>query len=49
MTAAGWIIMVSSVFGVTGLFVWCIFKVLSLPGATEHLHAQTDIDPHDQE
>jgi len=30
--------MVGSVGGVTGLFVWCIYKVLSTPGETEHMH-----------
>ncbi|MBN2163194.1 MAG: hypothetical protein JXR25_06670 [Pontiellaceae bacterium] len=49
MTPAGWIIMIVSVFGMTGLFAWCIRKVLTIPEAAEHLHSQSDIDPHDQE
>jgi len=49
MTPAGWIIMVFSVCGMTGLFIWCIRKVLRLPEGTKHIHSQSDIDPHDQE
>jgi hypothetical protein len=49
MSAAGWIIMLASVLGMTTLFFWCIRKVLSLPEASEHIHSQSDIDPHDQE
>ncbi len=49
MNAAGWIIMLTSVVGMTALFAWCIRKVLTVPGASEHIHSQSDIDPHDQE
>ena len=49
MSLAGWIIMLVSVLGMTFLFYWCIRKVLTLPEATDHLHSQSDIDPHDQE
>ena len=38
MTAGGWIIMLISVGGVSGLFAWCIYKVLTTPGETEHVH-----------
>jgi len=38
MTLGGWIIMLLSVGGVTALFIWCIYKVLSTPGETEHVH-----------
>lgn len=30
--------MLLSVGSVSLLFAWCIFKVLSTPGETEHLH-----------
>ena len=49
MTVVGWIIMIVSVLGMTSLFCWCIFKVLTLPGASGHIHSQSDIDPRDQE
>jgi len=47
MTTGGWIIMILAVAGMTGLLTWCIYKVLSTPGSSEHIHAQTDIDPGD--
>lgn len=49
MSIAGWIIMLSSVVGMTFLFCWCIYKVLTIPDASEHIHSQSDIDPKDQE
>ena len=47
MTMGGWIIMLLSVGGVTGLIGWCIYKVLATPGSTEHLHSQADIETPD--
>lgn len=47
MTTAGWIIMCLAIGGMTGLLSWCIYKVISTPGSTEHLHAPADIDTHD--
>lgn len=38
MTLGGWIIMAVSVGSVTGLFVWCIYKVLATPGETKRMH-----------
>lgn len=38
MNAGGWLILILSVGTVTTLFVWCIWKVLSTPGETEHIH-----------
>lgn len=38
MTTGGWIILILSVGTVTGLFIWCMYKVLSTPGETEHMH-----------
>jgi hypothetical protein len=47
MTAGGWIMMLLAIGGMTGLLVWCVWKVVSTPGSTEHLHSPVDIDPHD--
>ena len=44
MTFGGWIIMTASVGGVTALLGWCIYKVVSTPGSSEHLHSQADIE-----
>lgn len=49
MSAAGWVIMIASVLGMTTLFFWCIRKVLTLPEANKHIHSQSDIDPRDQD
>jgi len=49
MTIGGWITMLLSVGFVTGLLSWCIFKVITTPGSSEHVHSQIDIDPHDSE
>lgn len=38
MNTGGWIILSLSLGTVTLLFVWCIWKVLSTPGETEHIH-----------
>ncbi len=38
MTIGGWIILIISVGTVVILFTWCIYKVLSIPDETEHLH-----------
>ncbi len=47
MTLGGWIVMALSVGGVTSLLGWCIYKVLSTPGAEKHLHTQADIETPD--
>jgi len=47
MTAAGWLIMIFGVGGMTGLLGWCIYKVITTPGSTEHLHSQADIETPD--
>jgi hypothetical protein len=41
--------MILACAGFTGLLLWCIRKVVTTPGASKHLHAQTDIDSHDKE
>jgi len=38
MTAAGWIIMTLSVASVSTLLAWCIYKVVTTPHETEHIH-----------
>lgn len=38
MTIGGWIMLIASIGLVTGLFIWCIYKVLSTPEETEHIH-----------
>ena len=49
MTIGGWIVMSVSVFGMTGLLVWCIGRVLREPHAADRLHTQADIDTRDRE
>ena len=38
MTLGGWIVMLSSVVGVTVVFLWCLWKVLTTPEESEKLH-----------
>jgi hypothetical protein len=38
MTTIGWLIMFISVGSVTLLLAWCVYKVLTIPKETEHLH-----------
>ena len=47
MTLGGWLIMLMSVGGTTGLLAWCIHRVLNAPDATKKLHTPADIDTHD--
>ncbi len=49
MTTGGWIVMLLSVGGVISLLSWCVYKVLTTPGSTEHLHSQADIETPDVE
>ena len=49
MNFGGWIMMAMAVGGVTGLLCWCVYKVVSTPGSTEHLHSQADIETPDIE
>lgn len=46
MTTAGWIIMLLSVGGVTVLFAWCLYRVLTSAPA-EKLHGIDDIETPD--
>lgn len=47
LTAGGWGVMLLSVGFVTGLLLWCMWRVLATPGETEHLHSQADIETPD--
>lgn len=38
MTSGGWIIMIIAVGTVVSLFSWCMWKVLTTPQETEHMH-----------
>jgi hypothetical protein len=49
MNSAGWLIMICSVGTVTTLFVWCIYKVLSTPGETDHIHGFEMETPDEKE
>ncbi len=49
MTPGGWIIMIGSVGFVTLFLGWCIYKVVTTPGSSKHIHSQIDIDTRDQE
>ncbi|HHY84085.1 MAG TPA: hypothetical protein GYA07_00915 [Verrucomicrobia bacterium] len=44
MSTGGWITMSLSVGFVVGLFVWCIWRVMTAPQADSHLHGIEDID-----
>ncbi|MEX1045775.1 MAG: hypothetical protein WEC73_06565 [Chthoniobacterales bacterium] len=44
MTTSGWIIMALSVGGTSGLFLWCIARVLRRPDKTEKLHGVLDTE-----
>ena len=49
MTIGGWIIMLLSVSSVTMLMIWCIYKVLTTPGETEHIHGFEQKTPDEDE
>ena len=49
MTIGGWVIMIISVSTVVTLFTWCVYKVLSIPGETEHLHDFEQETPDEKE
>ena len=38
MTLSGWMILLLSVGSVSLLLAWCVFKVLTIPEETEHMH-----------
>lgn len=48
MTNAGLLLMILAIGGMTGLLGWCIYKVISTPQSTQHLHSPLDIDAGDK-
>ena len=38
MNLSGWLVMLFSIGSVVSLFTWCIYKVLTIPKETEHVH-----------
>lgn len=48
MTLGGWLVMIISVGTVTGLFVWCIYKVMTEDKVENHHIHGLDIDTPDQ-
>jgi hypothetical protein len=46
MTIGGWIMLILSVGSAVSLFVWCIYKVMTIPEETEHLRNFNEPDPH---
>ena len=44
MTTGGWIIMLLSVGGTTGFFVWCIARVLGPPDRTDKVRGVLDTE-----
>jgi hypothetical protein len=49
MTTAGWTLLVLSCGTVTALVVFCFWRVLSLPRASEEIHAPLDIDTGEED
>lgn len=49
MNSGGWTILILSVGTVSLLFAWCIYKVLSTPGETEHMHGFEIETPDEKE
>ena len=45
MNSAGWIVMIASTGSVISLFIWCIYKVLTIPDETEHMHGFEQTPP----
>lgn len=49
MTIGGWIMLILSVGAVTALFAWCLYKVLTIPEETEHIHGFDEPTPDMEE
>ncbi|HVR29384.1 MAG TPA: hypothetical protein VMS86_07585 [Thermoanaerobaculia bacterium] len=49
MEPMGWVFMIGSISMVIALVVFCYWKVLTSPRATEHMHTPLDIDTHDRD
>lgn len=46
MTLGGWVVMLTSIGLVTGLLVFCVFRILRTPRAAEHIHPLAEGEPH---
>lgn len=44
MTTSGWIVMIASVGSVTGLFLWCLYRVLAFRPPADKMHG-FKVDP----
>lgn len=44
MTFGGWMVLLCSVGGTTGFFVWCIWRVLRPPDRIAKLHGVLDTE-----
>lgn len=52
MELSGWFFLLTSCLSVTGVAIWCFYRVLSLPKeeqVNEEFHAPLDIDTHEME
>lgn len=49
MNTGGWITLILSVGSVSLLFAWCIYKVITTPGESEHIHGLEIEIPHQPE
>jgi hypothetical protein len=49
MSPGGWIAMVLAVGSTTAFFAWCLLRVLRTPGASEHIHSSSDLEPPDRQ
>lgn len=49
MNPGGWILMILSVGSVMALLIFCFYRVLTLPGSTEHMQDPLEIDTHDKD
>lgn len=49
MTSGGWFVLAVSVGAVVALFVWCVWKVLTTPGESEHMHGFEFETPDERE
>jgi hypothetical protein len=47
MTLAGWLLLAFSCGTITALVVFCYWRVLRTPSASQEMHAPLDIDTHD--
>jgi hypothetical protein len=47
MTFGGWFMLIVSVGSVATLFIWCLYKVLTIPEETEHIHGFSESKPED--